>query len=39
MSQATGGLGHVAMCLFPQRVWTDAMVDLPLYGVLEDDAR
>ena len=28
-----------AMRLFPQRVWLDGMVDLLLYGVLEDDVR
>jgi hypothetical protein len=27
------------MRLFPQRAWLDGMVDLLLYGVLEDDAR
>ena len=30
---------RVAMRLFPQRAWIDGMVDLLLYGILEDDAR
>lgn len=33
------GAARFAMRLFPQRVWLDGMVDLLLYGVLEDDAR
>ena len=30
---------RVTMRLFPQRAWLDGMVDLLLFGVLEDDAR
>ncbi|MCC7205733.1 MAG: hypothetical protein IT323_00410 [Anaerolineae bacterium] len=33
------GAARFAMRLFPQRVWLDGMVDLLLYGVLEDDVR
>jgi AcrR family transcriptional regulator len=33
------GAARFAMRLFPQRVWLDGMVDLLLYGVLEDNAR
>jgi AcrR family transcriptional regulator len=32
-------VARLAMRLFPQRAWIDGMVDLLLYGVLEDDAR
>ncbi len=32
-------LARVAMHLLPQRGWVDGMVDLMLYGFLEDDAR
>jgi AcrR family transcriptional regulator len=32
-------IARVAMRFFPQRAWLDGMVDLLLYGVLEDDAR
>jgi AcrR family transcriptional regulator len=37
--QALPKIGRVAMRLFPQRAWVDGMVDLMLYGVLEDNAR
>jgi hypothetical protein len=33
------GAARFAMRLFPQRAWLDGMVDLLLYGVLEDDGR
>lgn len=32
-------MARFAMRLFPQRAWLDGMVDLLLYGVLEDDQR
>ncbi len=32
-------IGRLAMKVLPQRGWVDGMVDLMLYGVLEDDAR
>jgi AcrR family transcriptional regulator len=37
--QAMPKVARVAMRLFPQRAWVDGMVDLMLYGVLEDNAR
>ncbi len=37
--QAMPKIARVAMRLFPQRAWVDGMVDLMLYGVLEDNAR
>ena len=37
--QAMPKLARVAMRLFPQRAWVDGVVDLMLYGVLEDSAR
>jgi hypothetical protein len=37
--QAMPKIGRMAMNLFPQRAWVDGMVDLLLYGVLEDNAR
>jgi AcrR family transcriptional regulator len=33
------GAVQVMMRLFPQKAWLDSMVDLLLYGVLEDDQR
>ena len=32
-------IARTAMRVLPQRGWVDGMVDLLLYGVLEDDAR
>jgi AcrR family transcriptional regulator len=37
--QAMPQVARVAMRMFPQRAWIDGMVDLMLYGILEDDAR
>jgi AcrR family transcriptional regulator len=37
--QAMPQVARVVMRLFPQKAWLDGMVDLLLYGVLEDDAR
>ncbi len=37
--QAMPQMARMAMRMFPQRAWLDGMVDLMLYGVLEDDAR
>lgn len=32
-------LARLAMRFFPQRAWLDGMIDLMLYGILEDDQR
>ncbi len=32
-------MARIALRLFPQRAWIDGMVDLLLYGILEDNAR
>jgi AcrR family transcriptional regulator len=37
--QAMPKIARMALHLFPQRAWVDGVVDLLLYGVLEDDAR
>lgn len=37
--QAMPQVARMAMRMFPQRAWIDGMVDLMLYGILEDDAR
>lgn len=37
--RAVPQIARVAMRMFPQRAWLDGMIDLLLYGVLEDDAR
>lgn len=37
--RAMPNIARQAMRLMPQRAWLDGMIDLLLYGVLEDDAR
>lgn len=37
--RAVPQIARVAMRMYPQRAWLDGMIDLLLYGVLEDDAR
>ena len=37
--QAMPQVARMAMRMLPQRAWIDGMVDLMLYGILEDDAR
>jgi hypothetical protein len=37
--RAVPQVARIAMRIFPERVWVDGMVDLLLYGVLEDKAR
>ncbi len=37
--QMVPGIARLAMHLLPQRGWVDGMIDLMLYGVLEDSAR
>ncbi len=37
--RAVPQVARFAMRLFPERAWVDGMVDLLLYGILEDDKR
>jgi hypothetical protein len=37
--RAVPQIARVAMRLVPQHAWLDGMIDLLLYGVLEDEAR
>jgi AcrR family transcriptional regulator len=37
--QAMPKVARMAMRLFPQRAWLDGMIDLMLYGILEDNVR
>lgn len=37
--RAMPSIARVAMRLFPERAWIDGMVDILIYGLLEDDKR